>query len=265
MLSCTPPRSPFHGLHRAALRSKACGGDIASGYDVNSTAGRLDYATATNYFGAPLPQYTFGSRTWDFNVHGVANVGLFPDFIADLRGIGLTQAQLAPMFNGAEAYVRMWEKANDSEAPEVRCGTVGEAWHGGDVMVPCLSFDIGWGLDNAADATFSLSTSVPDGTETGDASTGTHAAVCDTDHNCTGVIPAIAGLKVDKKDPSVVVTTPAAGTPTYLLNEVVNANYNCTDGGSGVKTCTAPVASGSSIDTTMPRWVARFSTSRPPG
>jgi microsomal dipeptidase-like Zn-dependent dipeptidase len=241
----------FAGAPAPRFGAKACGGDFPGGYDPSSDSGRLDYSTATNYFGAPLPQYTFGNQTYDYNVDGFAHAGMFPDFIADLGAIGLTNAELAPLFNGVEAYVRMWEKVNDEEAPEVRCGTVGNDWHDEDVTVPCLAFDIGWGLDNAADANFSLSTGVPDGTETADASTGTHAAVCDRDSHCTGVIPAIAGINVDKKDPTVIVDTPAAGTPTYLLNQVVNADYGCTDGGSGVATCAGPVIDGAAIDTTI--------------
>jgi hypothetical protein len=53
---------------------------------------------------------------------------MYPDFIADLGAIGLTGDDIAPIFNAAEAYVRMWEKANDSEArksaaaPSVKTG-----------------------------------------------------------------------------------------------------------------------------------------------
>lgn len=101
----------FAGLPAPRFGAKACAGDMAGGYDPNSASGRLDYATATNYFGAPLTRYTFGGRTWDFNVDGFANVGLYPDLIADLRAINVSQADLAPLFNGVEAYVRMWEKA----------------------------------------------------------------------------------------------------------------------------------------------------------
>jgi microsomal dipeptidase-like Zn-dependent dipeptidase len=238
----------FAGMPAPRYGSKACAGDIG-GYDPSTLAGRLNYATATDYFGAPITQHQFGNRVWDYNVDGFAHAGLYPDFVADLRAINLSNADLAPLFNGAEAYVRMWEKVDDDEAPTVRCGTVGEGWHDADVTVPCLSFDFGWGLADAADANFSLSTSVPDGTETGDASTGTHATICDNDSQCTGTIPAITGINVDKKDPSVVVTTPAAGTPSYILNQAVPADYACSDGGSGVATCAGPVADAALLDT----------------
>ena len=241
----------FAGTPAPRYGLKACQGDFPAGYDVNRSTGRLDYATASNIYGAPLTQYTFGSRTWDFNTDGFANVGLFPDFIADLKAIGLSDEDLAPLLNAAEAYVRMWEKVDDDDTPTVRCGTVGEEWHAANVTVPCIAYDFGYGLANAADANFALSTTVAEGAETGDASTGTHAAVCDTASHCTDVIPAITGINVDRKDPSVMVNTPAAGTPTYLLNAVVNADYACADGGSGVKTCSAPVASGAPIDTTI--------------
>lgn len=242
----------FAGSVAPRYGSKACQGDFPGSYDPSSLSGRINYASATDYYGDPIGQYSFGNQTWDFNTDGFAHAGLYPDFIADLRAINLSNADLAPLFNGAEAYVRMWEKIDDDDAPTWRCGTVGEDWHAEDVSVPCLSYDFGYGLANAADANFLLSTNLPNGTETGNASTGTHASICDAapSAHCTGVIPAITGINVDKKDPTVTVTTPAAGTPAYLLNEAVTANYGCVDGGSGVDECAGPVASGAAVDTT---------------
>ena len=242
----------FAGSVAPRFGPKACKGDHAIDYIpiAFGLEGRLDYLTATDYFGAPLGQYSFGNRTWDYNVDGFANVGLYPDFIADLRAINLSQDDLAPLFNGAEAYVRMWEKIDDDEGPTVRCGTVGDDWHDADVTVPCLAFDFGWGLAEPSDANFSLSTNVPDGSETDNAFTGTHGVICDNDGQCTAVA-AISGINVDKKDPTVVVTTPEAGTPAYIVNQVVFADYGCTDGGSGVGSCVGPKADGEVLDTTI--------------
>jgi microsomal dipeptidase-like Zn-dependent dipeptidase len=51
-----------------------------------------------------------GGRVFDFNQVGLANVGLLPDFVEDLKAVGLTEEQLEPLFESAEAYVAMWER-----------------------------------------------------------------------------------------------------------------------------------------------------------
>jgi hypothetical protein len=212
----------------------------------------LDYTNLYDYFGLKkIDKYAFGARVWDYNVDGLAHIGLYPDFIADLEKDGLTKADLAPLFNGVENYVRMWEKVDDIDPPTVRCGTVGEDWHDSDQSVPCIAFDTGFGLANGAQANFSLSTSVPAGSETGDAATATHPAICDKAGHCSATVAAITGINIDKKDPGVVVATPAAGTPSYTVGQVVMADYSCTDLGSGVATCTGPVPPGGNLDTTV--------------
>jgi hypothetical protein len=51
--------------------------------------------------------------------------------------------------------------------------------------------------------------------------------------------------------PTVTLTTPPTGTPTYTYGETVDASYSCTAGvGSTISTCAGPVASGSAINTT---------------
>jgi microsomal dipeptidase-like Zn-dependent dipeptidase len=55
-----------------------------------------------------------GDRTFDFNTEGFANIGLLPDFVADLKNIGLSDAQLAPLFRSADAYVRTWTRATEA-------------------------------------------------------------------------------------------------------------------------------------------------------
>src|SRR5439155_12149418 len=56
------------------------------------------------------------------------------------------------------------------------------------------------------------------------------------------------GNKVDKKGPSISITTPAANG-TYTLAQPVAASYGCTDGGSGLGTCLGSVPNLSNIDT----------------
>ncbi|UCE60683.1 MAG: membrane dipeptidase [Phycisphaerales bacterium] len=66
-----------------------------------------------------------GTRTFDYNTDGLAHIGLFPDFIADVKIAGSTtdrDLDLQPLFNSAETYIRMWEKIEyctpDNDPPE---------------------------------------------------------------------------------------------------------------------------------------------------
>lgn len=54
-------------------------------------------------------------------------------------------------------------------------------------------------------------------------------------------------VKVDTTAPSITITSPTA--TSYLLNQVVAANFSCSDGGSGVASCVGTVASGANINT----------------
>lgn len=58
-------------------------------------------------------------------------------------------------------------------------------------------------------------------------------------------------LRLDKTAPNVAITTPTQGA-VYALNQVVKANYNCTDALSGIDTCAGTKANGSNIDTASP-------------
>lgn len=53
-----------------------------------------------------------GGKKYDVNVDGIAHVGMLPDFIEDLRHIGVTDNDLKPLFRSAEGYIRMWERAS---------------------------------------------------------------------------------------------------------------------------------------------------------
>jgi len=48
---------------------------------------------------------------WDFNLDGLAHIGLYPDLFQDMRNVGVSFEQMTPLFNAAEDYVRMWERA----------------------------------------------------------------------------------------------------------------------------------------------------------
>jgi hypothetical protein len=66
-----------------------------------------------------------GERTFDYDKDGVAHYGLYADWFESLRKLG--GEQLAQdMWNGAEAYIEMWERASGVPAPGCapRRGTV---------------------------------------------------------------------------------------------------------------------------------------------
>lgn len=66
----------------------------------------------TSYAGdVTFLQPVVGNRTLDFNTEGLAHIGLLPDFIDDVRRDGVSDAEIEPLFRSAEAYLRMWEKA----------------------------------------------------------------------------------------------------------------------------------------------------------
>jgi hypothetical protein len=87
----------------------------------------------------------------------------------------------------------------DTTPPTLNCGSSDGLWHAGDVSVQCTAQDSGAGLANPADANFTLSTNVPAGTETANASTNTRQ-VCDLAGNCASMVAS--GFRVDKKAPA---------------------------------------------------------------
>jgi len=70
----------------------------------------------------PLARSFAGERRdFDINIDGMAHYGMLPDMLQDLRNIGLTAADLAPLFRSANDYVQMWEKC-EQRADQLRGG-----------------------------------------------------------------------------------------------------------------------------------------------
>ena len=211
------------------LSGEACDGDHPDAY---VGPGRPQVSYPFTAFGTQtrLDRMRIGNNTFDISFDGVSNVGMLPDFVQELHRIGMTDADLAPLFNSAEAYVRMWEQAEDRTPPAIECGTPEGAWHASDVTVSCTATDAVSGLQHPGDASFALSTSVPEGTETSDAATGTKK-VCDTRGNCATAGP-FGGLNVDKKAPAVTIEQPTASE--YPHNETLTLAWSADDAGSGL-------------------------------
>ena len=74
----------------------------------------------------------WGQRTFDLNTDGVANYGMFPDWLQELQTLA-GRPILSDMFHGAEAYLEMWERAYG--VPQARCvsrtGSFGAGGAGG--------------------------------------------------------------------------------------------------------------------------------------
>jgi len=64
-----------------------------------------------------LRQSTTGTKTWDYNFHGVAHYGMYADFLRDVRTWGGNATNTGrqifdeQMMYGAENFYRMWLKA----------------------------------------------------------------------------------------------------------------------------------------------------------
>jgi hypothetical protein len=73
----------------------------------------------TGLAGVELQRQRAGQRVYDINADGVAQYGLYPDWIEDLTQVAATtggrtdgEAIFDDMARGAEAYLQMWERAN---------------------------------------------------------------------------------------------------------------------------------------------------------
>lgn len=64
----------------------------------------------TGFGGARFDKQRSGDKVYDFNVHGVAHYGLYPDWLEDLEAQA-GSAIIDDMANAAEAYLQMWERA----------------------------------------------------------------------------------------------------------------------------------------------------------
>ena len=118
----------------------------------------------------------------------------------------------------------------DRKAPTISCSpTSSLAWHNDNVTVNCTALDNGSGLDDPADATFTLSTTVAAGSEDAAASTASKTVADDAGNSAT-VGPYT--FKVDRRGPVVTLVCPSSVT----LGSSASANWTATDGGSGVAT-----------------------------
>jgi microsomal dipeptidase-like Zn-dependent dipeptidase len=108
--------------------SEGCGGDpgLGTGAEFDGriaerraqllAGDQLEYPFTLDGFGTFSRQQT-GDKTFDFNMDGLAHVGLLPDLVADLKQVGLGEQDLDPLFQSAEAYVDLWQRAEAVPEP----------------------------------------------------------------------------------------------------------------------------------------------------
>jgi microsomal dipeptidase-like Zn-dependent dipeptidase len=101
---------PRFGAHQ-------CDGGVDTARPKNATRLSYPFVAAT---GVRMEKPVSGNRTFDFNIDGLAHVGLLPDMLADLRVLGIPASDLEPLFTSAEGYVRMWERAERVSASTLK-------------------------------------------------------------------------------------------------------------------------------------------------
>jgi len=99
--------------------SDACGGNLAERGAQLRAGNALPYPFTLAGFGT-FDRLVTGQKAFDFNVDGLANVGLLPDLVADLGRIGLRPADMDAIFRSAEAYVELWERIEGTAGGSTR-------------------------------------------------------------------------------------------------------------------------------------------------
>ncbi|WP_421119834.1 carboxypeptidase-like regulatory domain-containing protein [Aquihabitans daechungensis] len=122
----------------------------------------------------------------------------------------------------------------DAAPPTVLCKppttTVANAWRATQMSITCTTTDAS-PLTTPSQASFTVSTDVPEGTESA-AATIAPVEVCDVFGNCTST-DAYGPFKVDRRAPSV----PCTNIPTDWIK--INASLICTPGDEGSGTASA--------------------------
>jgi hypothetical protein len=125
----------------------------------------------------------------------------------------------------------------DLTPPTVSCTPPAVAWQSTDVVIPCTAGDNANGSGLVGPASFAVQTNVLSGTETNSV-TIPAVTVKDVAGNTSAPQPAqgtFGPFEVDKKAP--VITGPTVSPASPIFGQSVKANYECTDGGSGVVLC----------------------------
>ena len=119
--------------------------------------------------------------------------------------------------------------ALDDSGPQVTCQPTPTAWQAVQASVSCTAIDVGSGLADPTQATFTLTATVPAGTASA-VVTMPSRQICDAVGNCTQT-PPLAPARIDDQTPLVTCANPQTGTH---YGEVVVACTSSDQAGSGL-------------------------------
>jgi microsomal dipeptidase-like Zn-dependent dipeptidase len=232
---------------------------------------RLRYPFTLPGFGSFGPQVT-GTRTFDYNVDGLAHIGLVPDLVADLPNIGVDPSYVNALMCSSEGYIRVWERAaalaagqappdpnrpwlcnvTDSTPPESTVSLApaanGNGWNSTDVTATVTATDGDSGIDRI-DYTVTHGGQATPGSVTrpetsaavaltaeGDSTLGFHA----TDVAGNVEAPNAVTVRIDKTAPTIAWSASPAANASGWNNGAVTVTFTCGDALSGVASCTGP-------------------------
>ena len=183
---------------------------------------------------------------------------MYPDFIADLRSIGLSDNDLKPLFRSAEQYIEMWEKidAGSTNPPQVTINSASPAnsmgWNNQDVSLTIAAnqavsgypiTNMTWSSTGAealapttvlpqagGGAAFASVTIFTEG------STTVTASALDSAGNTGG--PANFTVKLDKTPPVITGAPALPANANGWYNANVAINFTATDALSGIASLT---------------------------
>ena len=107
-IHAVPFGSDVNGL--VDLPAPRFGGDACGG-EQSSETHPITYPFTPHGGIGQFYQQESGEHRYNYNFEGMAHIGLLPDFVEDLKRVGVSDEDLEPLFNSAEAYLRLWEKA----------------------------------------------------------------------------------------------------------------------------------------------------------